>query len=72
MKLKPLLSDEALASLYRYRLLPCPFCGHQEFLDMVTTNPHAFWVECVSCGAQTESGKDPESAIVKWNRREQK
>lgn len=70
-KLKPILSDDELADLYRPQLLPCPFCGLQEFLDMVTTNPNAFWVECVSCGANTDSDSSTELAVKKWNRREQ-
>lgn len=46
----------------------CPFCGSHE-VEVCRTNANTYWIQCVTCEAESESGKTRKQAIDKWNRR---
>ena len=49
-------------------LLPCPFCGAEDWLVEACSLPLSFWVFCTSCGAKGPvSTESFEEAELKWN-----
>ena len=46
----------------------CPFCGSHS-VTVCRTNPHACWVRCCECGADSESHATRKGAFANWTRR---
>lgn len=62
----------------RAALLPCPFCGNDEGIDVANTDPESltggYFIACPKCDASTglrfACGDDPRPLLVEqWNRR---
>jgi len=54
------------------KLLPCPFCGDSEWLELgnIYNNPaYKFTVSCKTCGAESCDKETAEEAAAAWNRR---
>lgn len=51
-------------------LKPCPFCGADKVAvcQSERANP-VFWVECISCNAETQPSTNKAEAIAAWNTR---
>lgn len=47
------------------KLLPCPFCGGEARFSTEAGN----WINCKSCGAETDYFEQREEAINAWNTR---
>lgn len=47
------------------KLLPCPFCGGEARFSTEDGN----WINCKSCGAETDYFEQREEAIKAWNTR---
>lgn len=47
-------------------LKPCPFCGDS---SPYIHGDEYYWVQCFSCGAETQGDEDISVAIERWNRR---
>lgn len=47
------------------KLLPCPFCGGEAYFPTITKT----FIECKSCGFETEYTEDTEWLVNTWNTR---
>lgn len=53
-----------------HELLPCPFCGDEEYKPFIDQDDYAFVVRCGNCSATAESfANDQKAAIEAWNQR---
>lgn len=50
-------------------LKPCPFCGSDEDIRVVSEYSEAFYVYCLTCTSCGPSGATSQEAIEAWNRR---
>jgi len=50
-------------------LLPCPFCGNQEYVELQNTHSGMMRMHCDNCGGCGYETDNREQAIEFWNRR---
>jgi Lar family restriction alleviation protein len=51
------------------KLLPCPFCGGEAYIEQIGTPRQSCVVECGSCGLRHDSGDEGQRCGTSWNRR---
>lgn len=53
-----------------FDLLPCPFCGQCEELDLMRCPEGcSVYISCATCGADGPIKPSPEEAVAHWNGR---
>lgn len=50
-------------------LRPCPFCGEKYINLLRIEESDECWLECSSCGIETQLYDNEELAVAAWNKR---
>lgn len=63
------MKDEKAVEAAKTEMLPCPFCGSDQFKPKVCKDILDYCILCTQCGVESGDADSEEEAVQFWNTR---